>query len=176
MINCKNKNGLPMKWVDMNLFHRGQYEYNYSHIGIGCHNLELFVRFYSANSSHLYQTYQQLDTVHHTPNHHRHYPICEPEKQASARCLSSPVSEIPLAAGSHVKTHGTDAHQIVLSCRYCLDGYGRYHFSPHRSKFRWRWDAIRSTAFHVVHCWELNLVVLTLRARPPWGSYNDLPD
>ena len=33
----------------------------------------------------------------------------------------------------------------------------------------WR-DAIRSTASHVVHCWGLNLVVLTLRVRPPWGG------
>ena len=33
----------------------------------------------------------------------------------------------------------------------------------------WR-DAIRSTASHLVHCWGLNLVVLTLRVRPPWGS------
>jgi hypothetical protein len=39
MKNCTNKNGLPMKGVDMNLFHGGQYEYNYSHIGMGCHNL-----------------------------------------------------------------------------------------------------------------------------------------
>ena len=33
----------------------------------------------------------------------------------------------------------------------------------------WR-DAIRSTASHVVHCWGLNLVVLTLRVIPPWGG------
>jgi hypothetical protein len=33
----------------------------------------------------------------------------------------------------------------------------------------WR-DAIRSTAAHVVHCWGLNLVVLTLRVRPLWGG------
>jgi hypothetical protein len=33
----------------------------------------------------------------------------------------------------------------------------------------WR-DAIRSTASHVVHCWGLNLVVLTLRIIPPWGG------
>jgi len=33
----------------------------------------------------------------------------------------------------------------------------------------WR-DAIRSTASYVVHCWGLNLVVLTLRVIPPWGG------
>lgn len=33
----------------------------------------------------------------------------------------------------------------------------------------WR-DAIRSTASHLVHCWGLNLVVLTLRVIPPWGG------
>ena len=44
-----------MKWVDMNLFHGGQYEYHYSHIGMGCHNLELFHHLYPANSLHLYQ-------------------------------------------------------------------------------------------------------------------------
>jgi len=33
----------------------------------------------------------------------------------------------------------------------------------------WR-DAIRSSASHVVHCWGLNLVVLTLRVIPPWGG------
>ena len=52
-----------MKWVTRNLFHGGQYEYRYSHIcrqaspsgGMGSHNLELFARFYPANSSHLYQ-------------------------------------------------------------------------------------------------------------------------
>ena len=33
----------------------------------------------------------------------------------------------------------------------------------------WR-DPILSTASHVVHCWGLNLVVLTLRVIPPWGS------
>jgi hypothetical protein len=33
----------------------------------------------------------------------------------------------------------------------------------------WR-DAIRSTASRVVHCWGLNLVVLTLRVIPPWGG------
>jgi hypothetical protein len=33
----------------------------------------------------------------------------------------------------------------------------------------WR-DAIRSTASHVVHCWGLNLVVLSLRVIPPWGG------
>jgi len=127
-----------MKWVDMNLFHGGQYEYTYSHIGMGCHNLEFFAYLYPANSSHLYQPDQWLNTVHRTPNHHWYYPICEPEKQASARHLSSPVSKIPLAAGPVVETPGTDAHQIVLSCRYCMDGYGRYDFSPHRPKGRWR--------------------------------------
>src|SRR4030043_1794082 len=33
----------------------------------------------------------------------------------------------------------------------------------------WR-DALRSTASHLVHCWGLNLVVLTLRVIPPWGG------
>jgi hypothetical protein len=33
----------------------------------------------------------------------------------------------------------------------------------------WR-DAVRSTATKVVHCWGLNLVVLTLRVIPPWGG------
>jgi hypothetical protein len=33
----------------------------------------------------------------------------------------------------------------------------------------WR-DAIRSTASHLVHCWGLNPVVLTLRVIPPWGG------
>ena len=33
----------------------------------------------------------------------------------------------------------------------------------------WR-DAVRSTASRVVHCWGLNLVVLTLRVIPPWGG------
>jgi hypothetical protein len=33
----------------------------------------------------------------------------------------------------------------------------------------WR-DAIRSTASHLVHCWGLNLVVLSLRVIPPWGG------
>jgi hypothetical protein len=33
----------------------------------------------------------------------------------------------------------------------------------------WR-DAIRSTACRAVHCWGLNLVVLTLRVNPPWGG------
>jgi hypothetical protein len=33
----------------------------------------------------------------------------------------------------------------------------------------WR-DAVRSTASKVVHCWGLNLVVLTLRVNPPWGG------
>jgi hypothetical protein len=33
----------------------------------------------------------------------------------------------------------------------------------------WR-DAIRSSASHLVHCWGLNLVVLTLRVIPPWGG------
>ena len=33
----------------------------------------------------------------------------------------------------------------------------------------WR-DPIMSTASHVVHCWGLNLVVLTLRVVPPWGG------
>jgi hypothetical protein len=33
----------------------------------------------------------------------------------------------------------------------------------------WR-DAIHSTASHLVHCWGLNPVVLTLRVIPPWGG------
>src|SRR4030042_4503651 len=33
----------------------------------------------------------------------------------------------------------------------------------------WR-DALRSTASHLVHCWGLNLVVLSLRVIPPWGG------
>jgi hypothetical protein len=33
----------------------------------------------------------------------------------------------------------------------------------------WR-DAIRSTGTVLVHCWGLNLVVLTLRVIPPWGG------
>jgi hypothetical protein len=33
----------------------------------------------------------------------------------------------------------------------------------------WR-DPILSTASHLVHCWGLNLVVLTLRVIPPWGG------
>ena len=33
----------------------------------------------------------------------------------------------------------------------------------------WR-DAVRSTGKKVVYCWGLNLVVLTLRVRPPWGG------
>jgi len=33
----------------------------------------------------------------------------------------------------------------------------------------WR-DAVRSTGQKVVHCFGLNLVVLTLRVRPPWGG------
>ncbi len=33
----------------------------------------------------------------------------------------------------------------------------------------WR-DAVRSTVSKVVHCWGLNLVVLTLRVNPPWGG------
>jgi hypothetical protein len=131
MKNYKNKNGLPMKRVDMNLFHGGQYEYNYSHIGMGCHNLELFAPLYPADRSHLYQPDYRLDTVYLPTYHHRHSVVCGTQRQASARCLSSPVSKIPLAACSDVETVGTTAHQIVLSCRYCADGYGRYHFSPY---------------------------------------------
>jgi hypothetical protein len=33
----------------------------------------------------------------------------------------------------------------------------------------WR-DAVRSTVRKIVYCWGLNLVVLTLRVRPPWGG------
>src|SRR3989304_2075104 len=143
MKNCKNKDGLPMKWVTINLFHGGQYEYNYSHIGMGCHNLEFFACFYPANSSYLHQPDNRLGIVHHTPNHHRYYAVCRTKRQASARCLSSPVSKILLAAGSPLETPGADAHRPVLSCRYCVDGHGRHHFSPHRPKGRWRWMVAR---------------------------------
>jgi hypothetical protein len=51
MKNCRNKNGLPMKWVMKQPFHGGQYEYYYSDIGVGCHNLELFARIYPTNVS-----------------------------------------------------------------------------------------------------------------------------
>jgi len=127
-----------MKWVMTNLFHGGQYEYCYSHIGMGSHNLEFFARLYPTDSSYLHQPDYRLDTVHRTPNHHRHSAVCRTQRQAPARCLSSPVSKIPLAAGSPVETLGAVAHRTVLSCWYDMDRFGRYHFPPHRPKHRWR--------------------------------------
>jgi hypothetical protein len=54
MKNCRNKNGLPMKGIEMKPFHGGQNEYLYSDIGMGGHNLEFFVRLYSTDCSALY--------------------------------------------------------------------------------------------------------------------------
>jgi len=52
-----------MKWIMTNLFHRGQYEYGYSHIGMGSHNLELLACLHPANSLNLYQLFDRLETV-----------------------------------------------------------------------------------------------------------------
>src|SRR4030043_685284 len=138
MKNCTNKNALPMKWLMINLFHGGHYEHSFSHIGMGRRNLEFFARIYPTDRSYFHQPAHRLDTVHHPPNHLRYYAVCRTKRQASARCLPSPVSKVPLESGSLVETVGTTAHRTVLSCRLCVDGYGRYHLSPHRSRGRWR--------------------------------------
>jgi len=52
-----------MKWVDMNLFHRGQYEYNYSHIGMGCHNSSVLAGLYPVHIHCFHQLDNRLDTV-----------------------------------------------------------------------------------------------------------------
>jgi len=69
MKNCRNKNGLPMKWVMRQPFHGGHYEYYYSDIGMGCHNLELFARVYPTNVSDFRQSDNRLDTVYLPANH-----------------------------------------------------------------------------------------------------------
>ncbi len=100
MKNCKNKNGLPMKWVMTNLFHEDHYEHSFSHIGMGRRNLEFFARIYPTDRSYFHQPDHRLDTVHQPPNHHRYSAVCGTQRQTSTRHLSSPVSKIPLAADS----------------------------------------------------------------------------
>ena len=113
-----------MKWVMKNLFHGGHYEYCYSHIcrkaspsgGMGCHNPELFSCLYSTDSSDFHQSDCRLDSVHHTPNHHRYSAVCRTKKQASARCLSSPVCKIPLAACFYASLAGCSLpHTHIIS-------------------------------------------------------------
>src|SRR4030042_6736392 len=137
MKNCKNKNGLPMKWVMRQPFHGGQYEYYYSDIGMGCHNLELFARIYPTNGSDFHQSDNRLDTVYLPPNHYRHHAVCGTQKQTPARCLPSHGSKVPLAAVRPVETAGAGSHRDVLSFRHCVDGHGRYHLSSYRPKGQW---------------------------------------
>lgn len=51
-----------------------------------------------------------------------------------------------------------------------LDDTVFHHTGKKMEGAGWWRDAVRSTASKVVHCWGLNLVVLTLRVNPPWGG------
>lgn len=51
-----------------------------------------------------------------------------------------------------------------------LDDTVFHRTGPRVSGAGWWRDAVRSTGTKIVHCWGLNLVVLTLRVIPPWAG------
>jgi hypothetical protein len=51
-----------------------------------------------------------------------------------------------------------------------VDDTAFHKSGPHVEGAGWWRDAVRSTGTKVVHCFGLNLLVLTLRITPPWGG------
>jgi len=79
----------------------------------GCHNLELFARFYSADHSYFHQPDYRLCIVYLPPYHHRHSAFCGTQSQSSARCLSSPVSKIPLGLPINMRLHRKNGPGLI---------------------------------------------------------------
>jgi hypothetical protein len=82
------------------------------------------------------------------------------------RCAKWPFSELWRLLARQLVTRFQATGRIPLQ----IDDTA-FHKSGRRVEGAGWWrDAVRSTGTKVVHCFGLNLLVLTLRVRPPWGG------